>query len=114
MKKTLIYLFLILNLALVGSLWWQGGSGALFTSGLASGKIIALGRLCGLIAELTLALQLALIGRIPFLEQAFGHDGLNRLHRFNGQAVAIFLLAHPLLLIWGYSSLNQMNFRSVH
>ncbi len=110
MKKLLLYCFLILNVVLIVILWWQGSSGSLWLTGDTTARIISLGRLCGLIAELVIALQLVLIGRITFVEQEFGHDGLNRLHRFNGQAVALFLLAHPLLIVWGYSRLNQNGF----
>ncbi len=74
-----------------------------------SGKLIALGRIAGLLLEFTILLQLLLIGRVPWIERIFGHDKLNRLHRLIGYSVSSLLITHPLLLIFGYAQINQFS-----
>ena len=109
--KKILYLILLLNIALICSIWWLGDSGSLWLSS-GNGKLIALGRLFGLIAELGVIIQLLLIGRIPIVEKQFGHDGLANVHKINGQVLVLLLLAHPLFLIWGYSNLSESSFIS--
>ena len=109
MKKSLLYLVFILNLGVVIYLW-ANGSNYLLTSGADSGRVIALGRLMGLLLEFFILLQLILIGRITFIEQQFGHDRLNLIHRWVGYGIAIFLLSHPLLLTLGHSQLSETSF----
>ncbi len=75
-------------------------------------RLVALGRLCGLLAEAAILLQIFLIGRIPFVEQAFGHDKLNRWHRANGYLLSVFLILHPLLIILGHATWSQTGFWS--
>lgn len=111
MKKSFIYLVFVLNLTLIGILWWHGSSFYLFSSYPGS-TLIAYGRLFGLLGELCIALQLVLIGRIAFIEQIFGHDKLNRIHRYIGYGIALFLLGHPLLIIFGYDRENSVSFWS--
>ncbi len=105
MKKTFLYLILIVNVAATIGIWWLG-SGVLFSVS-QGGTLIALGRLAGLLLELTILLQVILMGRITFIEQTFGHDKLNKLHRLVGYSVLVLFFAHPLFLIFGYSQLNQ-------
>lgn len=109
MKKFLLYLLFALNLSAIIYLW-ATGSHYYLTAGGSSGLIIAFGRLAGLLMEFFILLQLVLIGRITFVEQQFGHDRLNQLHRWIGYGIAIFLLSHPLLLTLGYSQLSEISF----
>lgn len=108
MKKAALYALLAANVAAIAFLWWSG-SGSLWPLG-TSGKMIAVGRLAGLFLEFFILLQLVLIGRIVWVEQIFGHDKLNRLHRFIGQAIVALLLSHPLLLSLGYGHENGYSF----
>ncbi len=103
--KSFIYLFLAFNLVLIGMLWWHG-SGSLFMFD-GTGRMIALGRLTGLLAEACIALQLVLIGRISWIEQVFGHDRMNKLHRIIGYSTAAVLVLHPVLLTIGYARQNE-------
>ena len=105
MKKTFLYLILIANVLATIGIWWLG-SGVLFSVS-QGGPLIALGRLAGLLLELTILLQVILMGRITFIEQTFGHDKLNKLHRLVGYSILVLFFAHPLLLIVGYGQLNQ-------
>jgi len=107
LKKLFLFLFLIGNVTAVVLFWWQN-SNALFSN--TAGSLIALGRLAGLFAELSIATQFLLMGRISFVEQEFGHDKLNRLHRYIGYSIGLFLLSHPTLLILGYSQSEGKTF----
>ncbi len=112
MKKFLLYFVFVLNLAVIFYLWFNGSSNYLSATGINGGRFIAFGRLAGLLAEFFILLQLILIGRITFIEQLFGHDHLNQIHRWVGYGLVIFLLSHPLLLTLGYSQLSEVSFTS--
>lgn len=71
--------------------------------------LIAFGRLTGLLGELALLMELVLIGRITHIEQAYGFDRMNKLHRWIGYSILIFLLAHPLFLSLGNAVKNEMS-----
>ena len=102
-KQLLPFVILAANLAVIVALWWQGSSGMLWQNNSSGERLIALGRLVGLIAELALLTQLVLIGRMRFIEKLFGFDRLNRVHRWIGYCFLFFILLHPLFLTLGYS-----------
>jgi len=110
MKKFLIYLVLFLNLGAIIYLWLNGTSHYLLTAGTLNGQMIAFGRLAGLMAEFFILLQLVLIGRVTFIEQVFGHDRLNRIHRWVGYSIVLLFFTHPLLLTFGYSQISEISF----
>src|SRR6185436_18000853 len=95
-RRIIIYGLFLINLAVVIFIW----SG----NALSSGLVVGLGRLAGLLAEYFILVQLVLIGRIKFVEQEFGHDKLNRIHRVLGIGIVTTLLTHPLLLAVGYAA----------
>jgi predicted ferric reductase len=107
MKKSIVAVMFFGNLFVILAFWWQG-SGPLFTSG-GSATIIALGRLVGLLGELFILVQLVLIGRIRFVEQLFGFDKLNRIHRIIGYTWGASIILHPLLLTIGYAQSSQIS-----
>jgi predicted ferric reductase len=107
-KKTLIYVFFVANLAVTLSFWWTK-SGSLLTSGDASSVLIALGRLFGLIGALLVLTQLVLIGRIKIVEQQFGFDKLNNVHRWIGYCWLFFIPLHPIFLILGYAKASDIS-----
>ncbi len=107
-KKSVLCSIFFLNLGFI--IWfWLGSSRALLL-GAGYMQFIAWGRVAGLIAEYAVLLQLILIGRISWIEQVFGHDRMNRMHRFVGYSVIFFLLAHPTLLIIGYAGISDVSF----
>ncbi|PPK71086.1 ferredoxin reductase family protein [Actinokineospora auranticolor] len=83
--------------------WWTtgGGLGALaeWESGLTS-----LGRLTGLVASVLLLAQVLMMARVPVLERAFGQDRLVRHHRVVGFTSVNLMLAHVVLITWGYAA----------
>ncbi len=74
------------------------------------GQYLAYGRLAGLLAVLLVLFQLMLIGRIKWLERAFGLDRMAHLHHFTGFAIVVFLVAHPFLVTTGHSMQSGMSF----
>lgn len=101
----LIYSFAVVNLLAIILLWW-GHSGILFNTGKSSDVLIALGRITGLMAEFFILVELVLIGRITFVEQLFGFDKMNKIHRWIGYGILSFFILHPLLVVTGYAQRN--------
>jgi predicted ferric reductase len=67
------------------------------------GRILAYGRLAGLLAVLGILFQLILIGRIKWVERIFGFDRLTHLHHITGFSILILIFAHPFLITTGHS-----------
>lgn len=108
-KKKFFWLVIFFaNLAAIFFLWMTGSSYQLAhpTGG---NMYVALGRLSGLLLEYAILLQLVLIGRMTFIEEAFGFDQMNNVHRYIGYSLAILLLAHPLFLALGYGAMNNLS-----
>ncbi len=83
--------------------WWATGGGIQDLTGWATGLTSA-GRLTGLLASLLLLLQVLLMSRLPLLEHAFGQDRLARIHRLVGFTSFNLMLAHIVLITWGYAA----------
>src|SRR5260370_7440376 len=100
-KKIAVYFFLITNLLVIISLWWQS-SATEFHQGIA-GSLLALGRLSGIFAVSAILLRVLMIGRTGWIEKLFGLDKLSRVHHFNGYFAITFIILHPILLTTSYS-----------
>jgi predicted ferric reductase len=91
-----------LVLVWVTSLWVSNGGiqdlGALGTG------LTSLGRLTGLIASALLLVQVFLMARVPWFEQAWGQDALARTHRYVGFTSFNLLWAHIVLITLGYAA----------
>ncbi|MCZ9347172.1 ferric reductase-like transmembrane domain-containing protein, partial [Streptomyces sp. TRM76130] len=102
--RTGLYAFLAAHAAVVAVLFAQGG--------FASNALIVLGRLTGLYGALFMAFQLLLVARLPWLDRRIGMDRLTSWHRWTGFGVLWTLLAHVVLISFGYaqgSSLDPLN-----
>ncbi|RMB61621.1 oxidoreductase [Tessaracoccus antarcticus] len=88
-------------LLFVGALWVAGGGLASF--GTVADGVTSVGRITGLLASALILLQVLLMARIPFVEQAWGQDELARVHRLVGFTSFNLMLAHIVLVIVGYS-----------
>ena len=90
-----------LSLLLV-TYWWAAGGGI---ADLATtvGALTSVGRLTGLVASVLLLAQVVLMARVPALERAFGQDRLARMHRVVGFTGFNLMLAHIVLITWGYA-----------
>jgi len=91
-----------LSLLAVAYLWAAGGG----LQGLAGwlGWPMSVGRLTGLVASDLLLAQVLLMARVPALERAFGQDRLVGLHRLVGFASFNLMVAHIVLITWGYAA----------
>lgn len=101
MKRAFWYSLFAANILVIGGLWWSGSSDFFLAGG--SQRLVALGRLAGLLGQYLILVQLVLVGRIQLLEQAFGHDKLLKPHRWVGYSIGPVLLSHPFFLAVGYA-----------
>ena len=90
-----------LSLLLVGY-WWLAGSGFQDLGGWESG-LLSTGRLTGLVASVLLLAQVLMMARLPVLEHAYGQDRLAHLHRLIGFTSFNLMVAHVILIEWGYA-----------
>jgi len=91
-----------LSLLLV-TYWWVGDGGVRDLGGWASG-LTSLGRITGLVSSVLLLVQVVLMARVPRLEAAFGQDRLAHTHRLVGFTSFNLMLAHIVLITWGYAA----------
>ena len=61
------------------------------------------GRILGLLAGYGVVVLVALMSRLPPLERGIGTDRLARWHAMGGRYVVSIIVAHALLITWGYS-----------
>ena len=81
------------------ALWWHGtpsihGFGDWLTNA---------GRITGLLAGYGIVVLVALMARLPPLERGIGADRLARWHARGGRYVVSLVVAHGLLITWGYA-----------
>lgn len=98
----------VVHTCAMGCAWWHI-SGGLISTGAPGGRLVALGRLVGLLVGSAVLLQLALITRLPWIEPSVGCDRLFRLHRYVGFVVASLVLSHPVLLTIGYARRHHVS-----
>jgi len=97
------------SLLIVTALWVSnGGVQALSASG--SSALGSMGRLTGLYASNLLLLQVLGMARVPAVERAVGQDRLAYWHRLSGMASFHLLLAHIVLMVLAYASLDRLPF----
>lgn len=93
-------------LALIGAgalaclaLWWHN-TPSLHGPG---DWITGAGRICGLLAGYAVVVLVALMARLPPLERGIGADRLARWHAHGGRYTVSLIVAHGLLIVWGYA-----------
>lgn len=89
-------------------LWWYDTS---VLAGLGE-WLTAAGRLTGLLGGYTVAVVLLLMSRAPWIEHGLGSDRLARWHAMGGRYLLSLLVAHALLITWGYAATAQTGFLS--
>jgi predicted ferric reductase len=89
------------NAVIILAMWLRhGGLEELSTLG---AQLTAIGQLTGLYGTYLALIQLVLMSRSPWLDQAFGMDGLARAHRWLGFATVWLLLGHGVFITTGYA-----------
>jgi hypothetical protein len=81
------------------ALWWADTPRV---SGMGD-ALTAAGRICGLLAGYGVVVLVALMARLPPLERGVGSDRLARWHAAGGRYVISVIVAHALLITWGYA-----------
>ncbi len=96
--------------ALVGvvTLWAFTVLGSLAVD--AASIFLAIGLLIGLLATYFALTQFMLMGRILWIERAFGLDRLARYHRLNGYAAITLILLHAPLITAAYALRSHSNY----
>jgi len=99
----LVAVLLLWTSLLLVTYWWVTGGGVRDLADWDTG-LTSVGRLAGLLASDLLLVQVLLMARVPVLESAFGQDRLARHHRVVGFTSFDLLLAHLVLITWGYAA----------
>jgi predicted ferric reductase len=86
-------------------LWWHDTTSV---SGLGDWLTNA-GRITGLLAGYAMVVLVALMARIPPLERGIGADRLARWHAMGGRYSVCLVVAHGLLITWGYAVTAHTN-----
>ncbi|MHA6764108.1 ferredoxin reductase family protein [Streptacidiphilus sp. PAMC 29251] len=82
-------------------LWWQNTiPGSL---GNTAAYLTAAGRIAGLLAAYLLLVLVALMARVPWLENRVGSDVTVRYHRALGEYTVVLACAHAALIVAGYA-----------
>ena len=112
MRTTGWLALLALQVLVIAGFWlWGHGHHPLGNQllGDPAGQLLAWGRLAGLLAAFGCLLQVNLVGRLRWVEQAFGLDRLTRLHHVTGFCLVALLAAHPVLVTFGRAQINQVS-----
>jgi predicted ferric reductase len=100
-----LQLMIVTGAVLVTALWWQDTAGV---HGLGDWLTNA-GRITGLLAGYAIVVLLLLMARVPVIETHVGADRLARWHAFGGRYTVSLVVAHTLLIIWGYAVTAHTN-----
>jgi predicted ferric reductase len=95
------------NAAGIVWLWYHGGNVTEVDD--AAELVTSLARLTGFFAAYLALVQVLLLARIPWLDRLVGFDHLTVVHRWNGHATILLVLAHTLLSVWGYALLDDVS-----
>ncbi|MEO8463621.1 MAG: ferric reductase-like transmembrane domain-containing protein [Chloroflexota bacterium] len=74
------------------------------------GILIAIGQVAGLLGTYLALIQLILMSRMPWLDQAFGMDRLAAAHRWIGFATVWLIAGHGFFIISGYGASEGSTF----
>lgn len=94
-------------LAVVG--WWWLDTPSVTGLG---GWLTNAGRVTGLLAGYLIPLLLLVMGRVRWLERQVGTDRLARWHAHLGRYTISLIVAHTLLIIWGYAVVDHQGLAS--
>ncbi len=101
-RRSKMYFYFACGLVFLITLfgWWRGSA---FDFATTSGLLIGIARLTGLVATLSVLLELVLIARIPYMEASFDLEESLELHKLNGYFMLASLSAHVIFSVYGYA-----------
>ena len=97
---TLVLSAIAVGAGLVVLLWLHDTPGTLHSFG---DYLTNAGRITGLLAGYAVVVQVLLMARLPLLERGVGADRLARWHAFGGRYTVSLIVAHTVLIVWGYA-----------
>ncbi|MER6785781.1 ferric reductase-like transmembrane domain-containing protein [Streptomyces sp. NPDC000658] len=89
--------------AAVVALWWHDTGSVVGAAGVLTGA----GRIAGLLCGYACAVLVALMARVPLLEQRVGSDRVARWHARAGRYTVCLLVAHIVLVLCGYAAQDR-------
>lgn len=98
--RTAFYVGVFVTLGIIMAEWWTANGGHLNTYG---DRLIAIGRLFGLLAAWSVIIQILLMSRVPFIERNFDLQDNIQLHKFNGYTMLATISGHIIFLVLGYA-----------
>ena len=94
------------GLAVIG-MWWIDNPGRGLHS--FADRLTAGGRISGLLGTYLVLVQVVLMARLPWLDRWIGTDRMAAWHRSNGQYTIGLLVAHTVLITWGYAAQDHLS-----
>ncbi len=93
----------------------SSGSGWSNTPSIAddNSKILNAGRITGLLAGILMALVVLQMAWVPALERRVGSDRVARWHAISGRYTICLVLAHLVLIMWGYALQARKSFGDI-
>jgi predicted ferric reductase len=82
-------------------MWWHDTSPADVTG--VGPFLTGAGRVTGLVGTYLIVVEVLLMSRVTWLDRMIGMDRLAVWHRRNGEYAVSLLVAHAVLIIWGYA-----------
>ncbi|GAA2261331.1 ferric reductase [Streptomyces ruber] len=94
-------LLLVVSAGAAGVLWlWWSNTPAIADT---AGRVLAAGRITGLLAGYLMALVVLQMARVPALERRVGSDRVARWHAMSGRYTLCLVVAHVVLTMYGYA-----------
>jgi predicted ferric reductase len=100
-REGLVAALIALGGVLVLAMWWRDTASATI-QGFGPG-LTAAGRVTGLLGTYLVVMGVLLISRVTWIDRLIGMDRLALWHRRIGQYSVSLLVAHAVLIIWGYA-----------
>jgi predicted ferric reductase len=100
-RESLVAGLVALGAVAVIYMWWHDTSPAAVQG--TGPWLTASGRVTGLVGTYLVVVEVLLMSRVPWLDRMIGMDRLAVWHRRNGEYSISLLVAHAVLIVWGYA-----------
>ncbi|MGW0823950.1 ferredoxin reductase family protein [Streptomyces sp. NPDC002845] len=110
-RSPAVPLLLAVGAGAVGVVWlWWDNTPSLADN---ASRVLAAGRITGLLAGYLMALVVLQMARVPALERRVGSDRVARWHAMSGRYTICLVLAHIVLTMYGYAMQAGLGFGSI-
>ncbi len=107
--RTGFYVAVIASLFILFLGWWFGSMTSILS---ANDRVMAIGRLFGLLAGWSVVVEIILMSRVPFIERAFDLQEISDLHRLNGYTLLVSISGHFAYQLIGYAETAHISWWS--